>query len=154
MKKIFKMIVIVIVILFLGILTLFCIKINKISLIENIRQKIAQVGENIQTANEITTIDVTDLEDNGDLEHEHIIKTMYDENKHWEECNVCGVKMNVNDHSYTTTWSNGSESCYYTNSYRKVCSCGYSIEGHKPCVWDGKSYIQQNMVHFRKCSKC
>ena len=139
MKKIFKMIVIVIVILFLGILTLFCIKINKISLIENIRQKIAQVGENIQTANEITTIDVTDLEDNGDLEHEHIIKTMYDENEV--------------THNYNVVWALGYESCRDDNYAVYICSCGYSYIWHKPCVWKGQ-YTCNTYDHGLLCAVC
>ncbi len=153
MKKVFKITIIISIILILGIVILFCSKINKISLIENIKQKIAKTEE-IQTANEVTTIDVTDLEDNENLEHEHIFKTMYDENKHWEECTVCGKFQNEMEHSFTTTWNLGSESCLYNNGYTKTCPCGYSKTGHKPCVWDGKSYRIYYFTHQKLCSNC
>ena len=85
MKKIFRTIAISIIILILGVLTLFCTKIYKISTIENIRQKIVKTEEN---ENNVTIVDITNLEDNGNLEHEHIFKTKYDANKHWEECST------------------------------------------------------------------
>ncbi len=154
MKKVFKIIAITIIILILVIVILFCSKINKISIIENIKQKIAKTEE-IQTANEVTIIDVTDLEDNGNLEHEHIFKTIYDENKHWEECKICRKKNNEASHTYKTTWAEGKESCVSTNSYTATCSCGYSYIGHKPCVWDGKSYYPlSSHKHTKKCKVC
>ena len=109
MKKIFNITTITVIILILGIVILFCSKINEISIIETIKQKIAKTEE-IQNASEVTTIDVTDLEDNGNLEHEHIFKTMYDENQHWEECTICGQKVNEKNHSYTSSWTMGNNS--------------------------------------------
>ncbi len=109
MKKRFKIITSIAIILSLGIVILFCSKVNKISIIENIKQKISKTEE-IQTANEVTTVDITDLEDNGNLEHEHIFKTMYDENQHWEECTICGQKVNEKNHSYTSSWTMGNNS--------------------------------------------
>ncbi len=131
MKKIFKIIAIILI---LGVLALFYSKINKISLIENIRQKIAQ-KEEIQNINDITTIDVTDLEDNTNIEHEHIYKTNYDKNSHWEECTICNQKRNEQIHSYTSSWTMGSANdCNPKNVLRKVCTCGYieeTTEGRK-----------------------
>ena len=82
---------------------------------------------------------------------------MYDEEKHWEECTICNEKRNEVVHSFKTTWAAGSESCYRENYYTKACTCGYSYIGHKPCVWDGKSYImnkgyshEKNVVFVKK----
>lgn len=103
--------------------------------------------------NDITIVDITNLNSNISIEHEHVYKTTYNENKHWEECIVCGEKNNEIVHALKTTWSSGSESCQRNNFYTKTCSCGYSYTGHKPCVWDGKTY-SNNLVgkHTKTCS--
>lgn len=62
MKKIFKIIIAVITLIFC-ILTLFCIKVDKILLIEKIRDKIVKTEENKKNINIVTLIDVTNLED-------------------------------------------------------------------------------------------
>ena len=50
----------------------------------------------------------------------------------------------------------GYESCVQGNSYTKICTCGYSEIGHKPCVWDGYSYrgLYQARSHLKQCSVC
>ncbi len=155
MKKILKILTVALIILIFCVLILFCIKIDKISLIENIREKIAKTEELEQNINEVTIIDVTDLEDNGNLKHEHIFKTMYDENKHWEECTICGNKENEQNHSFTRTWTLGYESCMYTNYYTDVCSCGCKIIDKKPCVWNGTTYMSESgNQHSKYCSNC
>ena len=155
MKKRFKVITVIAIILILGILILFCIKVDKISLIKNIRQKIAKTEE-IETVNEVTTIDVTDLEDSGMIEHEHTFKTMYDENRHWEECTVCGEKNGEVEHSYESILANKDlPVCSQTNYYTKICKCGYSYIYKEPCVWDG-TYFQwhDGYCHVKKCKNC
>ena len=62
MKKIFKIIIAVITLIFC-VLTLFCIKVDKILLIEKIRDKIVKTEENKKNINIVTLIDVTNLED-------------------------------------------------------------------------------------------
>ncbi len=153
MKKIFNITTITVIILILGIVMLFCSKINEISIIENIRQKIAQTEE-IQNASEITTIDVTDLEDNGNMEHEHILKTMYDENKHWEECTICGQKTNESNHNYEDNgWTMGN-SCSEDNLHKFSCICGSNytksekINNHK-IRYDNDS---ADCVYYRHCT--
>ena len=58
----------------------------------------------------------------------------------------------------------------YNNLYNKTCTCGYNETGHKPCIWDGKSYIlhagyfhlennafipeEYSKTHSRQCSAC
>ena len=153
MKKRFKVITVIAIILILGILILFCSKVDKISLIENIRQKIAKTEE-IENGNEVTRIDITDLEDGGIVEHKHTFKTMYDENVHWEECTICKEKQKENIHTFSRTWSLGTESCYKGNSYKDACLCGYSKIGHKPCVWRGKYDIWGSHRHSKVCENC
>lgn len=89
--KIIIFIVLILIILFISLL------ISKNSgFINNIGHiKIEKIEEK-----EITKIDVTDLEDNGSIRHEHFFKTLYDENKHWQECTICGKRNDENNHSY------------------------------------------------------
>ncbi len=128
MKKIFKIIAITIIILILGIVILFCSKINKISLIENIREKIAKTEENKQNISKVTTIDVTNLEDNNTIKHEHSLKTEFDNTQHWEKCTICGEKVNIVNHIYIDKgWTMGN-SCSESNVHKFTCNCGYSYE--------------------------
>ena len=157
MKKKFKIIPIAVIILILSILTIFCSKINKISLMENIKQKVAK-AEEIQTANEVTTIDVTDLEDNGNLEHEHIFKTMYDVNAHWEECIICGEKNNDNNHNFEDNgWTLGN-SCDENNIHKFSCECGYSYETNEGKMvhnWkESYGFWGINAKKVQYCTKC
>ncbi len=155
MKKIFKIIMIIVIMSILCVLILFCTKQYRISLMENIRQKIAKTEENTQNINEVTTVDVTNLEDNGNIEHEHIIKTMYNENEHWEECIICGQKQGILKHSLTTVWALNYESCRYDNYATSSCTCGYSYVWYKACIWDGSSYLQlTGHDHSKKCQIC
>ncbi len=152
MKKRFKVITVAVIILIFFILALFCIKVDKISLMENIRHKVVKT-EKIQNGNEVTIIDITDLRDNENIEHEHIFKTMYNENEHWEECMVCGEKNNKLGHTYTETWAQNNTKCINTNYATKVCLCGYSYIYHEPCIWKGEYYTSPYM-HCKKCSNC
>ena len=104
----------------------------------------------------VTTIDITGITPSPESQHEHIYKTYYDNTKHWEECTICNVKRNEVNHSFITTWANGRETCHYSNSYTKNCSCGYSETGHKPCVWNGSAYNSHGdqKLHAKKCSVC
>lgn len=77
-------------------------KSHSISIIENIKNRINKQEE---TTNQITTIDITGIIAGKETQHEHIYKTMYDENKHWEECKICGEKRNETAHTITTTWA-------------------------------------------------
>ena len=150
-RNLIKMIIIALILIsILGAVMWYSKSINKLLLIENIKQAINE-------ENNITTIDVTGIELGIETEHEHVYKTMYDEEKHWEECTICNEKRNEVVHSFKTTWAAGSESCYRENYYTKACTCGYSYIGHKPCVWDGKSYImnkgyshEKNVVFVKK----
>ena len=146
MKKRTILFIFSILIILIGML-IFSEKTDFINSIENTKsKKIEEI--------EITKIDVTDLENNGNLDHEHLFKTMYDENKHWEECTICGVVNNESKHSYVTTWATGSESCNSNNYYTKTCACGYSYIGHKPCVWNGSNYAYGGYRHYKRCSVC
>ena len=129
---------------------------------ENITVELPEVIETtdirnlLRSAPDITVVDVTGLILGKETQHEHIWKTMYDENLHWNECMACGEKQEEITHTYTTTWAAGSESCLQNNYYTKTCSCGYSFTGHKPCVWDGSSYYIDGVqhMHIKKCKVC
>ncbi len=127
MKKRFKIITIAVIVLILGIVILFCSKINKILLIENIKQKIAKTEE-IQTTDEVTTIDVTDLEIGKDFNHTCILFTKYNENEHWQECKLCGKKQNIEKHNYIDGgWTMGN-TCNPLNVHKFNCECGHAYE--------------------------
>ncbi len=149
-KKIYKVfiILIIVIIFIIGGLIIFYKQNGKIFSYKDIKQAINE-------ENNITTIDVTEIELGKEKEHEHVYKTIYNEEKHWEECIICNERRNEVVHSFKTTWMNGSESCYFTNSYTKTCVCGYSETGHKPCVWNGKSYGSSGyFYHWKICSVC
>ena len=78
-RNLIKMIIIALILIsILGAVMWYSKSINKLLLIENIKQAINE-------ENNITTIDVTGIELGKETEHEHIYKTVYDEEKHWEE---------------------------------------------------------------------
>lgn len=52
-----------------------------------------------------TVVDVTGLIIGEETEHEHVYKTTYDEENHWEECIYCNEKRNMIVHNFTTTWA-------------------------------------------------
>lgn len=142
------------ILLFIFVLLVFSVISRKILFTKNFSE--TKLAENELLASNTTLVDVTNLNSDIIVEHEHIYKTMYDSESHWEECTICGENKNKTIHSFKRTWALGSESCHYTNSYTDTCSCGYYNTGHKPCVWDGKSYgtHQDIRSHFRKCSIC
>ena len=146
-KKIKLIATIAILIIILIMITCACINNLK-------KNKLKKNDINALSNGDITTIDITGITPAPESEHEHIYKTHYDDTKHWEECTVCGTKRNEIAHNFTTTWAAGKESCEKNNSYKKTCNCGYSKIGHKPCVWNGSSYLCPTYYHARKCSIC
>lgn len=151
-KAMLKIITFIVLTILVGLL-LFS---ERISFVDNIRETINKKIENSSIAENVTIVDVTNLKVGEAVEHEHVYKTMYDENKHWEECIICMQRKNEMVHNYTTTWAFGYESCNnYGNSYTKACECGYSEIGHKPCVWSGKYHSDYNIHrHDKICSVC
>ncbi len=141
-------------------LVVFSEKVQKIEFVEYIKQAINEKFEKTEdetyTVSGITKVDVTNLEDKGNIEHEHTFKTMYDENKHWEECTSCGEKYNEVAHSYTRILADETlPECYLTNYYDNVCSCGYSYRYKEPCVWDGTYIIWADAYgHVKRCKNC
>ena len=131
--------------------------VKPIGIIENVKRALEEMMQSSTSdVKNVTTIDVTGIELGKETEHEHVYKTMYDEEKHWEECIICNEKRNEVVHSFTITWALGYESCHSSNFYTKTCSCGYSETGYKPCVWDGKSYDTgvSYHAHMPRCSVC
>lgn len=168
MKKKILLILALITFLIVGSIMIYE-KSNSISIIENIKNKInpkVQIEEN----KDITIVDITNLETGSNINHQHVFKTSSNTTQHWNECTICHEKENIENHNFTTTWALGYESCEFSNSYTKMCLCGYRENGNKPCVWDGYSYISHNgfghienntlvtdkrgMTHARKCSIC
>lgn len=77
----------------------------------------------------ITTIDITNLNSNIIIEHEHINKTVFDSKNHWEQCKVCGEKTNIKVHQFTSNWTiENSNNCSEENKNIFNCTCGYSYE--------------------------
>ncbi|MCI8291454.1 MAG: hypothetical protein HFJ25_04300 [Clostridia bacterium] len=159
MKKnfLFKVVLESIIGLIFVLLMLFSQKFFKITFIENIKKAMNDEAS-ANTLREVTVVDVTNLVTGDNIAHEHVYKKQYDENQHWEECIICNEKNNQLAHSFKTTWASGKESCEKNNSYTKTCNCGYSETGHKPCVWDGKTYatakVGNGYAHIRRCSVC
>lgn len=158
MKKKFLLKIIIFVsvtiIAFIGIV-LYSENFHKLDMIENMKN-VFKHNESIDSNNDNTVVDITGIQIGSETQHEHVYKTVYDKNKHWEECIICFDKRNEEVHIITTTWALGYESCENNNSYKEVCTCGYSSIGHKPCVWNGTAYrgIYEARSHVKTCSVC
>ena len=139
-------------------LVVFSETVKTIGVIENVKRALEELAQssNFVVQSNVTTVDVTGILPGKETQHEHIYKTLYDEDKHWEECMACGERQNENVHSYERKFANGEVAeCHYGNYYTDTCSCGYSYIGHKPCVWDGKTYqIRADCTHALMCSVC
>lgn len=119
MKKKISIVILTLILIFIGIL-FYSDNIKNLRFFENKKA----INES-----EITTIDVTGIELGKETEHGHIYKTMYDDNKHWEECKICGEKANEVKHNYIDNgWTIGN-SCSESNVHKYTCNCGssYSI---------------------------
>lgn len=103
------------------------------------------------------TIDLTGLVTGENILHNCVWVTEKDNTNHWTECIICRNKKDIEPHNLNTTWALGTESCRFDNTYTTNCSeCSYSDTGHKPCHWDGKSYINVGTKgeHAKKCRVC
>lgn len=88
-------------------------------------------------------IDITNLITGAEAEHNHIYESKYDDISHWQECTICGQKINVEAHTIETI-GNPATCDLYVVLGQEVCSknCGYSkqierLEHIKPeeLVW-------------------
>ncbi len=151
MKKRFVLIIVV----GLGILSIIGLVVGlKYSISSKSDDRNYEMGEKLEE--NLTVVDVTNLDSSMMIEHEHLFKTMYNYTNHWEECRICGKRQNEVAHSFKEKYSLGYVSCEVTNSCTYTCSCGYSKVGHLPCKWDGKSVLQWPSIyqHRRVCTQC
>lgn len=130
-------------ILILTLVALYSYSLKNMPLVNNKKDAINENGN-------LTVVDVTDLELGDGSGHQHLFKTQYDENQHWEECTLCHQKKDVMIHSFTRTWSLGYESCENDNVCTEACLCGYSKKWQRPCVFKG-SYAYASSSDFKKC---
>lgn len=133
------------ILIFIGVI-LYSSALKNISIFNNKNNAINEQNR------DVTIVDVTDLDLGDGVGHQHLFKTQYDENQHWEECTLCHKKKDIMIHSFTRNWSLGYESCENDNVCIENCICGYSKKWQKPCVFDGKSYSNGSCTHFKKCS--
>lgn len=108
---------------------------------------------------EITTIDVTGLSTSEDAEHQHIYKTNYDANNHWEECIICGEKKDIHAHNLQLI-GNGPTCDIYVQLGKYVCSdgCGYSkpverLSHIRPTNPNWADWLRCCHSYFQ-CSRC
>lgn len=131
---------------------------NIIELGDNINNLIERKNSELVNSEEksVTDIDLTGLVTGEDTEHTHIYETVTNSTEHWKQCIICNDKIDVEEHILgEKTWAAGSESCEKNNFYTQRCKCGYQIEGRKPCIWDGKSYLSGGSYkHVKSCSIC
>lgn len=131
---------------------------NIIELGDNINNLIERKNSELVNSEEksVTNIDLTGLVTGEDTEHTHIYETITNDTEHWKQCIICNKKIDVEKHILgEKTWAAGSESCEKNNFYTQRCKCGYQIEGRKPCIWDGKSYLSGGSYkHVKSCSIC
>lgn len=146
MRKRILIFVCIFILAFIGIILYFSFC-NTIPLFNNGKIAINKQNE----SGNITVVDVTNLELGDGTGHQHVFKTQYDENEHWEECTLCHLKEKNAVHSFTQRWILGYESCESNNARIDTCLCGYSKEWHRPCVFNNK-YAQDHSQHYPACS--
>lgn len=138
----------------LGILLIF----NKTEIIEKTKKIIQKTQQISNNENTITTIDITNLDSNITIEHEHILVTKYDTNQHWEECKICNEAINKKIHEFKDNWSmENPDYCHEENINRKTCICGYSYETSAGRI--NHSYYELNQLALectrsKECSVC
>ena len=128
---------------------------NNIEIVKKIKENILKTEQINNSEKNITTVNITDLESNITIEHEHIYKTVYNEINHWEECKICGAKNNEQNHSYKNNWSMGSANyCNIENINKFVCACGYSYESTLGRKNHSMNYGLNNPGSFQKFDQC
>ena len=83
----------------------------------------------------------------------HKYENKRDETNHWEECKVCGDKINVAAHSYED--SEIEPTCEEDGYTEHTCSCGYSYKDNE-ITHSGHNYVTQydSVHHWQECTKC
>ena len=136
-----------------GIFILFFAIIYKILPVENIKKSFQINTAKISGTNEVTIVDITNLNSSIDIEHEHIYITKHNEEKHWKECKICSKKQNIENHIYVDGgWSMGN-SCSESNVHKYTCQCGYSYtttNGRKSHNLKTDNYVDS----FRQVARC
>lgn len=106
-------------------------------------------------ANEnVTTIDLTDLAEGKDADHNPIYVRKNDAINHWDECWICGDKQNIASHTSITTGTKGCKGSLGVQT--KYCTiCGYTEQiekdKHNPSEWRPSA---TNGVHAKVCTLC
>lgn len=154
-KNLIILITIIVFVIIVFLLIFFSKNVYNLYLVKNLKNILTN---QISESNNVTIIDVTSLLQGDYIEHDHIFKSQYDTDNHWEECTICHSKQNLVKHSFTTTWALAGVQCQKDNSYTNTCKCGYSYVGHKSCVWNGSSYAGTIYIngycHNKICSVC
>lgn len=154
--KLFTILIVLSIIVFL--LFYFSRNIYKINLFENIKNAFVNQISDSNYENDVTVVDVTGLIIGQETEHEHTYKTMYDSQKHWQECTICGQKNNEISHSYTSQWTMGSaNNCHTSNVNKFTCSCGYFYEnsvGRKSHSKTERIYNNGWFSVYDRCTSC
>jgi len=104
-------------------------------------------------------IDLTGLTMGEEITHNHIYETKYDDIDHWEECIICGIKINKENHTIQTI-GNPATCDVYVVLGQKVCSdnCGYSkqierLNHIRPSVLKWEDYKATRHIAFQ-CERC
>lgn len=140
---------------------------NKIIQTKNIKDSLEIKRQN----EEITIIDVTNLSNDSSSKHDcnKYLVDMYDANKHWNECRLCGKRYEEKNHTYIDNgWSFGSaNNCSENNIHKFSCNCGHSYTnttGRKSHTYVSKQDVNSfsrydicsscsNMINVHKCYK-
>ena len=149
--------ILILIVILLGILVFLCTT-QKINLMQNLKKIINKQDENTKQIKEVTKVDITDLESNINIEHEHIFKTAYDETNHWKECTICGKKENKLNHSLEDNgWTMGGiNNCSENNVHIYGCQCGYNYNTNTGRAGHKYNAIQNSAVFMKyyQCSVC
>ena len=113
-------------------------------------------SKSIKVTNIKEGIDLTGLVTGEDPGHNHVFPKKFDDNNHYEECVICGLKQNIEAHNITRKIAmENLPACHTGNYYINSCKCGYYKTEYVGHISEGKIYTAPNEItDFETCSVC
>ena len=109
-------------------------------------------------------IDLSDFAGGDSTTHSHTWVGKYDEDYHWQECQLCGAKQGETVHNLSTRYSISEDSCNPANQKILSCSgCAYVRSekvnnSHGDSVFTARTYASAEPLNIytlvKECQRC
>lgn len=113
----------------------------------------------ITKAETATTVDLTGLSTGQGVSHNHVFESKYDNTAHWEQCVICDIIRNRQNHTLETVGNPATCDVYVTLG-QEICksNCGYSkqiqrLEHIRPNPMNWVDYLGHRHMCF-ECERC